>query len=672
MKKIIGILVSLALLLAMVPATLAAEPQPAIISVTAPQIDNQVYAYGERVRVVCEGTEFTKTGVEPNIMYSTVEKIYNLEIIDDFTFEFDLKMFRARVDNYGLSISIPQVIGAHLTLMYPNGIEVREGHMQFRDNPMTTDMINDSGITVELIDAPEDIYGDFSVDGVEVEYSKLSDVMFRVYPERTLYAGKSSVEVKFIYQGSYYRCELQIQNNEFWTEPESISINSPVSFTLNTLNLDMTEDLSVIIRGRGRYINVEDITLVNSKQAEIFTPLPLATGTYDMYITWPGLGMTYVLPLVITKSVVQSDIDLDMAVEDVIYDTHGDLDLTITTELLEYYYASQKKFIDLSDRSLDEFYLLIEKSAVDSLVDSGLNLDIMFDNCTMSIPNEALLLWNDTQPDPYIVLENFQEIEDLYVRYFAPVPGIYMDTNLNFFSLSVPIPNNLYSFADIQLVHDYIDTGRVTLPAAESDGYLVCDAGATGTYQFVLEGMTFDDFSDTHWSAEYVYPLTTMAIIDGMGDGTFLESGLVTNAQFTKMVCTALALETNETLSGFADVDMNAWYYKYVCAMEAAGIIEGSYFNPNKPMKRVDMAKAVVKAYVYYTGEDAGDIAAMSDDQFKDIAVLGLENKNYTKAAYALGIINGMSSESFAPSGNATRAHASAMIYRLLEALNIL
>ncbi|MCK5758735.1 MAG: S-layer homology domain-containing protein [Clostridiales bacterium] len=672
MKKIIGVIVSLSLIFALIPITYAANLEPAIISVTAPQIDNQVYKYGERVRVVCENTEFTKTGVVVDIMYSTVETIYNVEIIDDYTIEFDLKMFHAAVFNYGLKLEIPQEIGARKTIMFAPVIEVREGHMGFKTNPITTDEITDRGLTVEFVDPIDGMYGEFTFDGETVEYSQLNNEIFRVYPDRELYAGKTEVEVRFNYQGNYYRNTLYIMDNEIWMEPATIARTSPTSFTLNTINLDFDEDISIIIKGKGRYINIEDIIFNSSKQVEAYTPLPLATGIYDMHVTWPGLGITYIVPLEIIKSVIQSDIDLDNAVEAAIYDTHGNLDLTVDSDLLDYYMASEKKFIDFSDKQLGEFYLLIENEAVGILADAGLDLDIMFEDCSISIPNEALLFAKNNDKDPYIVLEGGKELEDLYVRYYAPVQGIYTDTNLNWFTLSVPQPNNLYSFADIKLVYnDDIETGRSMRPASEINGMLVCDASATGTYQFILEGMTFDDFSDDHWSAEYVYPLTALGIIDGMGDGTFQSIGLVTSAQFTKLVCTAVSLETNETLSGFADVDMDAWYYPYVCAMEAAGIIDGDYFNPNKPMRRLDMAKAVVRAYVYYTGEDVATIAAQSNDSFMDIATLSIEDRNYVKAAYVLGIINGMSETSFAPSGSATRAHASAMIFRLLEKMGI-
>ncbi len=291
MKKIIGVIVSLSLLFALIPIAHAAVAEPAIISVTAPQIDNQIYQHGEKVRVVCENTEFTKTGVEVDIMYTTIESISNLEIIDDFTIEFELKMFHAPIFNYGLKLVIPQELGAPKSIMFAPCIEVREGHMDFKVNPITSDELTNRGLTVEFFDQIEGMYGEFTIDGETVDSSQLSDEIYRVYPERSLYAGKTQVDVRFNYQGSYYRKTLYIMDNEIWMEPATIARTSPKAFTLNTINLDFNEDISIIIRGKGRYIDIKDITLNSSKQVEAYTPLPLATGTYEMHVTWPGLGI---------------------------------------------------------------------------------------------------------------------------------------------------------------------------------------------------------------------------------------------------------------------------------------------------------------------------------------------------------------------------------------------
>lgn len=671
MKKILGIILAITLLFTLFP-TVYAEAAPVIISVTVPQIDNQVYEYGQMVRVVCENTKFTETGVEVDIMYSTVESVLNLQIIDDYTIEFELKMYHAGVYNYGLKLTVRNSAGVPTNMYSSNPIEVRSGHIDFDINPITADELADNGLTVKFFDPKEGITGIFQMDGINVDSSKITDRVFRVYPEREVFAGKNQMEVRFIYEGNYYRKTLYINDNEIWMEPGSIARTSPISFYVNTMNLEFpsnAKDISIVIKGKGRYIDISDITILNSKRLKAYTPLPLAAGVYDMSITWPDLGMTYKIPLKITKSTIQSDMDLDEIVEQAIYETHNGFDITITEDIIGKYLASSKKTIDFSNRSIERFYLLITNASINMLVDAGSGLDIMFEDCTMSITSGTLDLGKTK--DLYAIVEGGKSIPELEVRFFAPVQGFYIDTNMSGFNLSVPAPSNLYSYDEIEIVHNYIDSGIVKMQAAYEEGMLVFEASVTGTYQLVLEGMAFDDVADTYWGAKYIYPLTALEIIDGMGDGIFLPDGMVTNAQFAKMVCEAIGLETNATLSNFADVEMGSWYYSYVCAMETAGITEGVYFNPNKPMKRENMAEMVIKAYAYHSGEDISKIAAESNDAFLDITGLSIKEREYIKAAFMLEIINGMTSTRFNPEGNATRSQAAAMIYRLLTAMGI-
>ncbi|MBN2559046.1 MAG: S-layer homology domain-containing protein [Clostridia bacterium] len=671
MKKFIGVFLSMVLVFTLLPIA-RAEASPAIVSVTAPQIDNMVYFSGGHVRVVCENTEFTKTGVEVDVMYSTVETVYNLEIIDDVTIEFDLKLYQAPVMNYGLRLEIPMDIGAPLSIFKSNCIEVRRGHIDFDINPITADELTNNGLTVKFYNPPEDINGAFQFDGVVVAHSKISDRVFRIYPEREKFAGKTEAEIRFIYEGNYYRKTLYIVDNEIWMDPPVISRSEPVDFYINAMNIEFPadkDDISLVIRGKGRYIDLNDITIVDSKKIHVFTPLPLSAGTYDLNITWPGLGMTYTIPLVITKSTVLSDMALDEAVEDAVYETYYGFDLAVNGNIAEKYLASEKKVIDFSDRPLEKIYLLIENESVNMLANAGKGLDIIFEDCKITIPGDALALGRTK--DLYAILDNGKEIEGLDVKFFPPVEGIYIDTNISWFKIEVPEPSNLYSYEGIKAMHYYVETGLINIGAAYESGMFSCEAGPTGVYQFVLEGMSFSDISAGYWGAEYIYPLSSLDIIDGMGDGTFLPEGLVTNAQFTKLVCEAIGLETNSTLSGFADVDMDSWYYPYVCAMESAGIIEGTYFNPDKPMKRLDMAKAVTRAYAYYSGADISALASESEEGFLDIAQLSISDREHIKAAYELGIINGMTATIFAPDGNATRSQAAAMIFRLLQAMGI-
>ncbi len=673
MKKFVGILLTMALVFAMVP-TVSADAQAAIISVDAPQIDSLEYGDGQRVRVEFENAEFTKTGVSIDIVYSTLEYIYDVEVIDDNTIEFSLKMFGAEARNYSLAVSMVYDTGAPKYMFFPNCIEVRQGHFDFDMNPITSDELNDHGITVKFYDPPEGIEGTFEFDGEEVDSTKIIDRVFRVFPETEDYAGKSQIEVRFIYQNSYYRKTLYISDNEIYLEPTPISRAEELAFSIKTLNLefpDNLEDISVIARGKGRYVDFEELTSVSANEIMVRSDIPLTSGTYDLYVTWDGLAITYKLPLVITRSNVRSDTELDTVTDAAIFERYNGFDININEEIVGKYLASNKKTIDFSNRNLERFYLIVEFDAMEMLADASSGLDIIFEDCTVSIPAEAFVFGVNADRDMFLLMEDESEITDLSVKYFTPAKGIFVDTNMNWFSLSRPEPSNLYSYDSVKVIHYYYESGQNTLPAMAQNGMMECEASQVGTYQFVLEGMEFSDINESYWGAKYIYPLTTLEIINGMGDGTFNPEGLVTNAQFVKMVCEALKINSSDGLSGYADVDMNSWYYKYVSAAEDKGIIEGTYFNADKAMKRKDMAAVVVKAYLSYAGGNVYDIADESTDSFLDIATIDIMSRNYIKAAYVLEIINGMTATSFSPNGYATRSQAAAMIYRLLEAMDI-
>ncbi len=45
------------------------------------------------------------------------------------------------------------------------------------------------------------------------------------------------------------------------------------------------------------------------------------------------------------------------------------------------------------------------------MADAGLDLDIMFEDCNISVPNEALLFVKNNDNDPYIVMEGGKSLK---------------------------------------------------------------------------------------------------------------------------------------------------------------------------------------------------------------------------------------------------------------------
>lgn len=180
----------------------------------------------------------------------------------------------------------------------------------------------------------------------------------------------------------------------------------------------------------------------------------------------------------------------------------------------------------------------------------------------------------------------------------------------------------------------------------------------------------FTDLKDDHWAKDSILSLYQKGIINGMDAHTFAPDDYVTRAQFVTMLTKAFNLKMANANSPFNDVNEDDWFFSGVMAAYANGIAQGDYngnFNPNSLVTRQDMA-----VLSYRAGVNSGmmfsitSITTFSDHSFiKDYAV---------EAVYSMksaGIINGMTSDTFEPMGNATRAQAAHIIAKLLESISL-
>lgn len=86
-------------------------------------------------------------------------------------------------------------------------------------------------------------------------------------------------------------------------------------------------------------------------------------------------------------------------------------------------------------------------------------------------------------------------------------------------------------------------------------------------------------------------------IIEGMEDGSLEPDGLVTRAQLAAMLVRFDEPEAAGTAAAFDDVAESDWYYPYVEAMSAAGIMigDGSMWRPNDNVTREEAVIAIVR-----------------------------------------------------------------------------
>ncbi|MEN6312719.1 MAG: N-acetylmuramoyl-L-alanine amidase [Clostridiaceae bacterium] len=169
--------------------------------------------------------------------------------------------------------------------------------------------------------------------------------------------------------------------------------------------------------------------------------------------------------------------------------------------------------------------------------------------------------------------------------------------------------------------------------------------------------ISFTDIQD-HWAQADISRAVDAGYIKGYTDSTFRPDNTVSRAEYITMLNAAFAVPMDGTDSGFKDVKSVDWFARDVWSAAKAGytdIFTGDMFSPNQPLTRQEAA--VLTA-------DLAEIVSEDNVPFKDedqIADWALPQLN---ALASVGILNGHPDGYFRPSGNITRAQATAIINR--------
>ncbi len=168
----------------------------------------------------------------------------------------------------------------------------------------------------------------------------------------------------------------------------------------------------------------------------------------------------------------------------------------------------------------------------------------------------------------------------------------------------------------------------------------------------------FTDVSESDWFYDDVTTLASLGVIDGYGDGSFKPHGIITYAEFTKLLVTSLDIVTPpETVD-----DGIHWAQHYIDAAKTKliipiGDIASGAFSPDKPITRAYMTMMMVKALGI-------DTSVELESPFVDA------NDIYATAAYNEYLLRGYQTENgreYRPSATATRAECAAIIYRVMS-----
>ncbi|RUT33285.1 hypothetical protein EJP77_06435 [Paenibacillus zeisoli] len=188
-------------------------------------------------------------------------------------------------------------------------------------------------------------------------------------------------------------------------------------------------------------------------------------------------------------------------------------------------------------------------------------------------------------------------------------------------------------------------------------------------------GLTLFSDLNAHWARNEVNELASKLIIDGRSPNLFHPNQSITRSEFAVYIAKGLGLSPDiSSGSRFRDVSSSSASAAYINAAAKAGIITGNTdgtFQPGSPITREQMAIMMVRAlssagYSVILGTTPSQTLRLFKDSKK------ISSQDFVAKAYQEGIIQGTSTTTFEPKGNATRAQAAVMLKRVLTKLGYL
>lgn len=176
-------------------------------------------------------------------------------------------------------------------------------------------------------------------------------------------------------------------------------------------------------------------------------------------------------------------------------------------------------------------------------------------------------------------------------------------------------------------------------------------------------------FSDiaNHWSSDFIAAMVKEGVVGGYPDGSFKPNGLVTRAEFSKMIVSALKLDTVAYEENFTDVKANDWFASFVATMVKNGFVSGypdGTFKPNGHITRNEMAKILSNVLeVEVTEEEVATIL----DSFSDSSDIPKWARLSVAEVVKAELIVGDTNKKFNPNKTATRAEAVTVVFRLFN-----
>ena len=177
-------------------------------------------------------------------------------------------------------------------------------------------------------------------------------------------------------------------------------------------------------------------------------------------------------------------------------------------------------------------------------------------------------------------------------------------------------------------------------------------------------------FSDigSHWAKESIDYVIGRGLFGGNAEGKFKPDTAITRGDFVTALGRLSGVDTKAyTKSSFTDVKAGSYYLPYIEWAYSKGIIQGignSQFAPERAITRQEIA-VILQNYAKATGYTLP--VTRTATTYADASGIGSAYKTAVTAMQQAGIMMGETNNKFNPTGNTTRAEASAMLHRYIK-----
>lgn len=183
------------------------------------------------------------------------------------------------------------------------------------------------------------------------------------------------------------------------------------------------------------------------------------------------------------------------------------------------------------------------------------------------------------------------------------------------------------------------------------------------TAQPETQSAIFADTSINDWYYPHMKMLVEKGGINGYDDGTFKPNNTITNAEFVKIIVGLV-----DTGSIVYDAH---WAEGYIQKAKGLGIVEADELPENEydePIRRQRMAKFAARTMEKVLGETPTQNTEQYISQITDWTEVCENCKPYVAEVYSKGVICGMPDGSFSGGSYTTRAEATTMLVRMIDA----